>query len=1107
MARIYISSTYQDLAAAREAVYRALRKMRHDVIAMEDYVATDQRPVDKCLADVAECDIYVGIFAWRYGHIPPEQKCSITELEFREAVRCKKTCLLFLLHEEAPWPRKQMDADPERIEALRAELSRDYIVGFFRTADELAREVSVAIADKATSLPPTGAVLRGSGAIAQGEGAKAVGEKGVLIESKVIHTGTYVESQTVQSQRAETANVASLREAYLNRLFDSTRQLSLAGIDPKAASSEVEARLNLAGVYTALLTQTSEAHEQALQGKSPARESRRQSAVEQLNQHSRLVLLGDPGSGKSTFVNFVMLCLSGALLQNKDIDLSLLTAPLPAEGDDEKARPQPWDHGRLLPVRVILRDFAARGLPDAPEEGTAKHLWQFIESELQSATLEKYAPFLQRELREKGGILLLDGLDEVPEAEHRRVQIKDAVTDFASGFPLCRILVTSRTYAYQKQDWRLYEFPETVLAPFTPAQIAVFVEHWYDEAAVKRGMDPDDARGRAKLLKHAIQESDRLQALAERPLLLTLMASLHAWRGGSLPEKREQLYSDTVDVLLDLWEKPKAVRDASGGFKILQPSLAEWLKVDRGKVREMLNKLAFEAHASQPDLVGTADIPEEKLVAGMLNMSKNPEVKPGRLVEYLSTRAGLLVQRGKGVYAFPHRTFQEYLAACQLTEYDYPDKLVELYRQEPNRWREAALLACAKAYGGAASTIWQLVDELSHVKPPQKKMTPERAWDVHLAAQALTEIADLSNLTDAKKAKVSHVADRLVQVIRCNEFPAIERAAAGANLARLGDPRDEVKNIERMAFCYVPAGKFVMGSDKSRDPKAYNDEMPQHEPALPGYWISRFPVTNAQFELFCQAEGYSRKEYWHEAKKAKVWKGGRVKAGNDDDWRDRPADFGDSLRLPNHPVVGITWYEALAFVRWLNDACHLERPRLRAVLPSEAQWEKAARGGSQYPEHPVYGELTNLPQPVDCLLVAHPNPGQIHPWGQEKGVDTANPNLANYGETNINSTSAVGCFCGGRSPYGCEEMLGNVWEWTRSQWGEDIFKCSFGYPYESDDGREGIAVDAQTLRVVRGGAFFSNPNLVRCAYRYRFNPNARSYNIGFRVALAHSSDL
>ncbi len=106
MARIYLSSTYSDLEPYREAVYRTLRKMEHDVRAMEDYVAQDQRPVDKCLADVAACEVYVGIFAWRYGSIPPTAKPeqrSITEMEYREASTRNTSLLIFLLGDQAPW--------------------------------------------------------------------------------------------------------------------------------------------------------------------------------------------------------------------------------------------------------------------------------------------------------------------------------------------------------------------------------------------------------------------------------------------------------------------------------------------------------------------------------------------------------------------------------------------------------------------------------------------------------------------------------------------------------------------------------------------------------------------------------------------------------------------------------------------------------------------------------------------------------------------------------------------------------------------------------------------------------------------------------------------
>lgn len=150
MTKVYLSSTYEDLVDIREAVYRALRRLGHDVIAMEDYVAADQRPLDKCLADVASSDIYVGIIAWRYGFIPTGHTQSITELEYRKAVETGKTCLLFLLNEKASWPHPSIDRNPKRIEKFRNEIKNNYICSFFSTSDELALLVVCAVtqADK-----------------------------------------------------------------------------------------------------------------------------------------------------------------------------------------------------------------------------------------------------------------------------------------------------------------------------------------------------------------------------------------------------------------------------------------------------------------------------------------------------------------------------------------------------------------------------------------------------------------------------------------------------------------------------------------------------------------------------------------------------------------------------------------------------------------------------------------------------------------------------------------------------------------------------------------------------------------------------------------------
>lgn len=161
MARIYISSTYDDLKDYREVVYRTLRQLRHDVIAMEDYVAADARPVEKCMQDVASSDLYVGIFGFRYGYVPdqgnPEQK-SITELEYRKAGQAGLPRLVFLVKDGAAWPTTLVDAltGPDggrRIADLRSELKKEHLDSFFESPEELARKVSVAVQQELLRTP------------------------------------------------------------------------------------------------------------------------------------------------------------------------------------------------------------------------------------------------------------------------------------------------------------------------------------------------------------------------------------------------------------------------------------------------------------------------------------------------------------------------------------------------------------------------------------------------------------------------------------------------------------------------------------------------------------------------------------------------------------------------------------------------------------------------------------------------------------------------------------------------------------------------------------------------------------------------------------------
>lgn len=878
-----------------------------------------------------------------------------------------------------------------------------------------------------TAVAAMQATVQAGGAIAQGTDAQAVGAGGVGIGGD--NSGSINLTYIILQGTRPGASGPELRRAYLGRLLRQANQLPLFGGD----SAKAEVRLS--SVYTALLTQGGERWPKSGRGD---REPAHRSALDLLNAEAKLVLLGGPGSGKTTFVHFVALCLAGEALGVPSVNLQTLTAPIPPESNAGKQEPQPqrWDHGTLLPVHIVLRDFAAE-LPAKGDAVNAETLWRHIEGRLRTAALADFAPLLRNELIQRGGLILLDGLDEVPEPDARREQIIAAVGDFSASFHRCRFLATSRTYAYTRQNWKLPGFSEASLLPFTAGQIRRFIEAWYGHMSELARLSATEAQGRAALLARTVERNPRLAELARYPLLLTLIAKLHTEKGGALPEKREELYKEAVEWLLTEWEGLK-VRHLPDGRKEQSPSLTEFLNTGRDEIRRELDRLAFEAHRDQADLTGTADIREERLIRALLDAAPGKaDLQPRVLQAYLCDRAGLLAAHGAKLYQFPHRTFQEYLAACHLTEDGFPDQLAELLRGEPNRWREAVLLAAAKVARGTSNSVWNLVDALCPDDCPEGSAEPPAAdqWAALLAGQALWETGlaeDDPKLPARHRNKWWRVRDWIAAIALRGWLPPVDRAIAGSVLSVMGDGRDFDELIG------IPAGGLWMGSDDKHD-----DEKSRHRVELPSFRIGKYPVTNSQYRRFVEIE-------------QRAWKSPEQ----------------DRLDKRNHPARWVNWHDALAYCGWLTQVWR-EAGRINPgdyfTLPSEAEWERAARGTE----------------------------GRTYPWGDDWREDHANT-----GETDIGDTSTVGVFPKGRSEAGCFDMSGNVWEWTRSLWGKDLMNPKFDYPYNpTDSAREDTKAGDEVLRVVRGGSWHSFQGRARCAYRLRYLPDDRSNNLGFRVVL------
>jgi formylglycine-generating enzyme required for sulfatase activity len=380
-----------------------------------------------------------------------------------------------------------------------------------------------------------------------------------------------------------------------------------------------------------------------------------------------------------------------------------------------------------------------------------------------------------------------------------------------------------------------------------------------------------------------------------------------------------------------------------------------------------------------------------------------------------------------------------------------------------------------------------LAEELTLDAPGETDANLEDAWAAQLAGQVLAESANLKRIGRRNQPKLDRVRDCLVHILQGEALPAVERALAGRSLAILGDPRPEATDLEGMRLAFVPKGPFVMGEGKERHENPYLDY---------DYWIGVHPVTNAQYAAFIAAGGYVDETLWTEAIADGHWGEAKFKGRYEDAFRYGPEDFGAPFNFPNHPVVGVSWYDALAFTRWLTAKWRAQGflPAGWSLrLPTEGEWEKAARGGINIPKTPLVllACCVFQNQPVTMETVANPRPERAYPWGDRGSTDRVDRERAHFSNTPINASSAVGCFSKGQSPHGCQDMSGNVWEWTRT--------CFKEYGYNPKDGREDLKAGDDIPRVLRGGTFYHSGRLMRCAYRGRSGPAGRSYEVGFRV--------
>lgn len=794
---------------------------------------------------------------------------------------------------------------------------------------------------------------------------------------------------------------------------------------------------------------------------------------ESIQAHNRLIIRGDPGSGKTTLLRYLAITCARSLRNNR------------REGDRPgMARERlGWKRPRF-PILVKLGLFS-----DIGSWYKGKSILDAIVESLPEEIRKSYPKDFFPKLLSKGGVIILfDGFDELgsPAARSKMARL---INDLATQYdhPQNRFIVTTRIVGYEGQ---LDEFGFVVrtVDDLDTESANNLVRRRYRAIALGEGIGRSDQekeelkqlfKDKANNLLMELENNEGLKDLTPNPLLLTLIVLVSLVKV-KLPEQRHILYRDCVEMLVDRW---KELRKAEAGISFTDQAHPDSLSVDQKisilrdialvlqSQRKQDQREVYMARSETQDLIAdrmpdfiASYLPEDKS-----KQEQECQRRAGALLDDIREESGILVEqgldpKGKPVIGFSHLTFQEYLAADALSKSKKEVQILKENLFSPS-WREVLLLYMNMDAGDEIIKTCLADDRQLHIvrcllagrclaedgeiKDAALRRKVMDGLQAYFRPEGVRDIARteymfslfggtkrydwlLENigilLTDTERAVLSLPVDIpeghshffalqqvLVRLMTSHEDLDV-RFQSGCILSGIGDPRE----IDEMIP--ILAGEFIMGSDK------YNDEKPLHRIHLDGYQIGKYPVTNAQYHKFVIETEHQPPYFWKEN--------------------------GPPPWLANHPVVSVTWHDAMAYCAWLS-----QKTGLQYSLPSEAEWEKAARG-------------------VD---------GNEYPWGNDFGKDNANT----Y-ETGIHRTTPAGCFPQGDSLYGCSDMCGNVWEWTRSQ--------HKAYPYRADDGREDLGGDA--LRVLRGGSFGNDHRYARCAYRRWGYPHYGYYSLGFRVVVS-----
>lgn len=377
------------------------------------------------------------------------------------------------------------------------------------------------------------------------------------------------------------------------------------------------------------------------------------------NNKRKIVVLGDPGSGKTTLAKYI----------------TITHANLKA--------PEVLNTENLIPILITLRHFANALIEKGPGYSISQYILDHIKEDM---NVKLDSKLLQYYLSIGDCIILFDGLDELPNVE-LRFKVKKIVESFSISYPLNFYCVTSRIVGYSESSLDSEEFDHFTIRPLSLEEIKKFVKSWYEI----REQSPRERAEMIKSLINAIETNEGVKRLSSNPLMLTIIALVHRIEA-ELPNERVKLYDKCTEALISTWEK----------YKGTYINIGDTIK------RRRLEKLAFKMHNLTKNPNEQVELKAEKLktmLKGILLESgtlveEQAEEEADVFIEYIRKRIGILIERGQGIYGFIHLTFEEYFAACDI-EKRYINNLDNMWGViEPmiidSRWNEVMLLLMGK---------------------------------------------------------------------------------------------------------------------------------------------------------------------------------------------------------------------------------------------------------------------------------------------------------------------------------------------------------------------------------------------------------------------------